>query len=177
MHWGIAQLTGMTVTRGGSILTHLPVLFWRILGALVLGVMLARYSWILFAPQATPMPAAAQHGYVAEAGRLFGLAVSGIALAEGVALPNVRLVGVFAASAGKPGFAVLKLDDKHQVGVALGESVAPGTKLLAVHADYVLLERAGVQQKVNLEGKITGAASGVTVAERAGGMKHPPKWQ
>jgi type II secretory pathway component PulC len=63
------------------------------------------------------------------------------------------LLGVFTASANRPGFAILKLDDKRQKGVGEGEEVAAGTKLVAVYADYVLLERAGVQQRVNLENK------------------------
>lgn len=134
---------------------------WRGVGALVLGVLLAKWSWVLFAPHAAATAVVPEHVATVEAGRLFGLAVSGVSSAEGVALPNVRLVGVFAAKTGRPGFAVLKLDDKQQAGVAVGESVAPGTKLLEVHADYVLLERGGVQQRVNLEGKAAGAMPAV----------------
>lgn len=125
-------------------------LSWRGLGALVLGALLARWTWVLFAPHATAV--VPEQMTSAETGRLFGAAA--VSPAEGMALPNVRLTGVFA---GHPGFAVLKLDGKHQVGVAIGESVVPGTKLLEVHPYYVLLERDGVQQRVNLEGKITGA--------------------
>ncbi len=154
---------GLRWGRGGSIvaigeaamavLARLP-LSWHGLGALVLGVLLAQWSWILFAPHATTIAAVAERGAAAEAGQLFGVvAASGVKSAEGVALPNVRLVGVFASGPGKPGFAVLKLDDQRQVGVVMGEDVSPGTKLLEIHPDYVLLERAGVQQRVNLERK------------------------
>lgn len=130
---------------------------WRGVGALVLGVLLAKWSWVLFAPHTTATAVVPEHTAAVEAGRLFGAAASGVSPAEGVALPNVRLTGVFAAKVGQPGFAVLKLDDKPQVGVAVGESVAPGTKLQEVHPDYVLLERGGVQQRVNLEEKVAGA--------------------
>lgn len=139
---------------------RLPAL-WYGVGALVLGVLLAKWSWVLFAPHATAIAVAPERGIAVESGRLFGVAVSGVSSAEGVALPNVRLVGVFAAKTGRPGFAVLKLDGKQQVGVAVGESVAPGTKLLEVHPDYVLLERGRVQQRVNLEGKAAGAMPAV----------------
>lgn len=131
-------------------------LLWPGLGALVLGVLLAKWSWALLAPQATVIAVVPEHVATVEAGRLFGAAASGASPADGVALPNVRLTGVFAARIGQPGFAVLKLDDK-QVGVAVGESVAPGTRLLEVHSDHVLLERTGVQQRVNLEEKAAGA--------------------
>ncbi len=147
-----------------AILVRLP-LSWRGVGALVLGVLLAQWSWVLFAPHATAIAAVAERGAAAEAGQLFGVAAAfGVKSAEGVALPNVRLVGVFAAGPGKPGFAVLKLDDQRQMGVALGKEVAPGTKLLEVHPDYVLLERAGVRQRVNLERKAadTGGAGVVS---------------
>lgn len=151
----------MTSREGGFLRLSLP---WRGLGALVLGVLLARWSWILFAPHATAIAVAPEHASAVEAGRLFGAAASGVSPAGGMALPNVRLTGVFA---GKPGFAVLKLDGKQQVGVAVGEYVAPGVKLLEVHPDYVLLERAGVQQRVNLEEKAAGAiGAGVVPAVR-----------
>ena len=129
---------------------------WHALGALVLGVMLARWSWLLLAPHATAVAVIPEHEATVEAGRLFGAAVSGASTQEGN-LPSVRLIGVFAAETGKSGFAVLRLDDK-QVGVVVGEGVAPGTKLLEVHRDYVLLERAGVQQRVDIEGAVAGAA-------------------
>jgi len=152
----------------GTVAVSSSSLVWRVLGALMLGVVLARWSWILFAPHATAVAVVPERGATVEAGRLFGVAVaggaaSGVSAPEVAALPNVHLLGVFAARVGQPGFAVLKLDDKRQVGVVVGESVAPGTRLLEAHPDYVLLERAGMQQRVNLEGNAAGAA-GVNVA-------------
>lgn len=156
-----------TVGEGGmAILARLP-LSWQGLGALVLGVLLAQWVWILLAPPAIAIATVTEHGTAVEAGRLFGQSHTEDTSVEGMALSNVRLVGVFAANAGKPGFAVLRLDDKQQVGVAVGGSVVPGTKLLEVHPDYVLLERAGVQQRVNFDGK--GAAK---VAENEAAAKN-----
>lgn len=154
---GVNKGNSVTSRAGTLLRLSLP---WRGFGALVLGVLLARWSWILFAPHATATAVVPEHASAVETGRLFGSAASGVSQAGGMALPNVRLTGVFA---GKPGFAVLKLDGKQQVGVAVGENVVPGTKLLEVHPDYVLLERAGVQQRVNLEEKAAGAI-GASVA-------------
>jgi hypothetical protein len=147
--------------RGGSfkalgggaagIASRLP-LFWYGAGALALGVLLARWSWILFAPHATTTIPAPERKPATEAGRLFGVAVADAAPVQGVTLPNVALVGVFATDSKRPGFAVLQMDGK-QVGVVAGGVVAPGTKLQEIHSDHVLLERGGVQQRVNLEGK------------------------
>ncbi len=138
--------------------------YWRMLGALVLGVVLARWSWVLFAPHATAVAVVPEHGATADAGRLFGVAVSSVAASGGGAAgggpaSNFRLVGVFAGRVGQPGFAVLKLDDKHQAGIVVGQNVIPGTKLLEAHPDYVLLEHAGVQQRVNLEAKAASVPS------------------
>jgi len=150
---------------------------WMGLGALVLGVLLARWSWILFAPHATAVATVQPGGTGVEAGRLFGVAVFAASpVTQGVALPDVRLVGVFAtqsrnspaedgkpaARTGQPGFAVLQLDSRSQIGVAAGEEIAPGTRLLEVHPDHVLLERAGVRQRVNLEGNIAAGAVSVS---------------
>jgi type II secretory pathway component PulC len=132
---------------------------WRGVSAMVLGVLLAKWFWIFLAPQATFSAAVPERAAGLEAGQLFGVAVSTEAASEGVALPNVQLLGVFAAGAGKKGFAVLKLDNR-QMGVAVGDEVAAGTKLVDVQADHVLLERAGVQQRVNLENKYAGSANG-----------------
>jgi hypothetical protein len=138
-------------------------IYWQLLGALVLGVVFARWSWILFAPHAAAVAVVPEHGATLDAGHLFGVAVSSVSssgASEGAGSSNIRLVGVFAGRAGQSGFAVLKLDDKRQVGIVVGENVIPGTKLLEAHPDYVILGHAGVQQRVNLEVKAV-AASGV----------------
>jgi len=168
------RLRWLSIGAGGetaSAAISLSRQLWRVLGALVLGVLLARWSWLLFAPHATAVAVVPEQGATPEAGRLFGVAVtvapaSGVAASEGTALPNVHLVGVFAARIGQPGFAVLKLDEKKQVGVVVGEEVVPGTRLLEAHPDYVLLEHAGVHQRVELEVK-PAAASGVGVVPAA----------
>ena len=151
----IGTMAAAALTNLSRLSIYLP-LSWRGLSALILGVLLAKWWWILFSPHATYTAAMPERASAAEAGLLFGVTAANDMTAQGVALPNVRLLGIFAASAGKKGFAILKLDDKRQTGVAEGEEVASGTRLLAVHDDHVLLERAGVQQRVNLETKGTG---------------------
>jgi general secretion pathway protein C len=138
-------------------------LSWRGVSALILGVLLAKWFWILFAPQTSFTAALPQRAAGMETGQLFGVTSSNETTANGVALPNVQLLGVFAASEGKRGFAVLKLDDRSQTGVAEGEEVATGTRLVAVHADHVVLERAGVRQRVNLENKYASSPHGITL--------------
>ena len=103
------------------------------------------------APPSTVIAIVPGHGVSENAGRLFGVATAGLpAAATAAALPNVKLVGVFAPNSGHSGFAVLKLDEQHQVGAVVGGSVASGVKLLEVHADHVVLESSGVRQKVEM---------------------------
>jgi hypothetical protein len=59
----------------------------------------------------------------------------------------VQLVGVFAHPTA--GFAVLAVEGK-QVGVGLGELVMPGARLVETKADHVLIERGGIQSRIDL---------------------------
>lgn len=58
----------------------------------------------------------------------------------------VRLTGVVAASGGRRGHAVLRLDGKRTVAVLEGEDVEPGVRLVEVHADHIVLERNGARE-------------------------------
>lgn len=122
---------------------------WRVLAVLVIGAMLAHWTWVLFAPSSELVLPAALPASGFHAEHLFGsAAVSGVTVQA--ALPNVRLVGVFA---GSPGFAVLELDGKRQVGLTTGREIVAGTKLVEVAIDHVVIERNGVRQQIRLTGK------------------------
>ncbi len=148
--------------RGSASISMLTVV-WYLVGALVLGILLAKWSWILLKSPATVAAIVPEHDESEDAGKLFGAAAEGSSSASpAAALPDAKLVGVFAPDSGRSGFAVLKLDEQHQVGVVTGEDVAPGVRLLEVHADHVVLERSGVRQKVELVN--TGATTGIVPA-------------
>ncbi|HEX5637027.1 MAG TPA: type II secretion system protein N [Gammaproteobacteria bacterium] len=133
---------------------------WPALAAIVLGITLARWMWILFAPTSMAVLPSADMASGEDAAKLFGVAVSSVSGSSTVVLPGARLVGVFApvsrssksASKNKNGFAIFQLDEKRQAGVALGEEVVPGVKLREIYADRVVLERDGVTQLVKIEG-------------------------
>ncbi len=131
---------------------------WRGLTAIVLGAMLAKWTWLLFAPRETSLVYAAETNASAAAENMFGVAAVSSGNAQIVALPNAKLVGVFA---GSPGFAILELDGGKQVGVALGGEVAHGVKLEEIAADHVVIAGGGARQRVDLEKG--GAASGAGV--------------
>ncbi|MDR0480251.1 MAG: hypothetical protein LBG66_00020 [Gallionellaceae bacterium] len=127
-------------------------ILWRALGAVTLGALLAYWSWTLFAPRAVAVAVEPPRQASAEAGQLFGVAARNAQAESGDAQPGATLVGVFAPKSGKQGFAVLKLDGKQQVGVALGGNTPSGATLTEIHADYVILERGGARQRVPLDG-------------------------
>lgn len=132
-------------------LSWLPNL-WPGLGALLIGMLLARWTWIFFGPQPPSIfpPKSDLGGKESET--FFGkAAASAVTSNSGESvLGNVHLMGVFS---GKESFAVLKIDDKTQRGVALGEEVIKGTKLIEVDADHVILEHNGTRQQLYLESK------------------------
>jgi hypothetical protein len=154
-------------------------LSWRSVSALILGVLLAKWFWVFLAPQATFTTSVADPSMGQEEGRIFGVTQTAGPANQGAALPNVQLLGVFTASSGKRGFAVMKIDAKRQVGVAEGEEAAPGTKLVEVHADHVTLERGGMKYRVDMvnkpaEGTISNKIAPVDYNRATGGKKNQP---
>jgi len=122
----------------------------------LLGVVLAYWSWAWLAPPSVARaPAAVEAaGRASSAGALFGSVKNGPGAAA--AYSNaVRLLGVVAASGGRRGHAVLRLDAKKTLAVLQGEDVEPGLRLAAVHADHVILERNGARESVGWPEKIS----------------------
>ena len=111
--------------------------------AALLGVVLAYWSWAWLAPPAAARaPAAAGlSGGTSSADALFGTAGEAAA-----ASGNVRLMGVIAASRGRRGQAVMRLDAKQTVAILEGEEVEPGLRLAEVHVDHIVLERNGARE-------------------------------
>lgn len=113
----------------------------------LLGLVLAHWSWQWFAPRPEPRaePAAAASGSIASASRLFGEAPvkPSTAVPTGIA---VTLLGVAAASEGRRGYAVVRLEGKDIIAVEEGKDLAPGVRLAEVRPDHVILERGGVRE-------------------------------
>lgn len=110
--------------------------------ASLLGVVLAYWSWAWLAPaSAARAPAVAEAApQTSAADSLFGTAKASSSAS------TVRLTGVVAASEGRLGHAVLRLDGKKTVAVLQGEDVEPGLRLAEVHVDHIVLERNGARE-------------------------------
>ena len=113
----------------------------------LLGAVLAYWSVTFWAPEpVTRSPAPDAAAGTAAARRLFGDAAERGAPAGSTA--QIRLVGVVAASARKPGYAVIELESGQNVTLRTGEALAPGVVLVEVHANHVVLERNGARESV-----------------------------
>ena len=118
-----------------------------LLAVALFGAVLAYWTWVWFAPRPEPRLQAStvQSGSVASAGGLFG----SVPRAQAAAAPTgiaIKLLGVVAASAGRLGYAVVRLGGEQILAVDEGEDVAPGIRLAQVDADHVILERNGVRE-------------------------------
>jgi len=122
---------------------------WSGIGALFIAILLAKWTWLLFAP--TPMAAlpSKPDSYTAASALLFGVAAAPSSASS--ALPNVHLIGLFS---GTQGFAILKIDGNRQLGVGLNEEITKGNKLVEIGADYVVVENNGQRLRVNIETKV-----------------------
>jgi general secretion pathway protein C len=137
----------------------------------LLGLVLAYWTWAWLGPRPEPRAQAVQ-----AAGRAAGPSQAASDLFGGAQRDSgtapagfpLRLLGVVAADGGRSvtssGYAVFRLDAKQSVAVREGGEIEPGVRLAEVHADHVVLERGGVQEKLAWPEKSKPAAA---VAPRA----------
>ena len=82
---------------------------------------------------------------------------------------DLQLFGTRLGSDGIPGSAILGPPDGDQRSYVVGEVVAPGLKLVAVHFDHVDLDRGGIRQSLYMPGAEDDAApsspSGTSIAD------------
>jgi len=126
----------------------------------LLGLVLAYWTWVWFAPRPEPRlePAAVPTGSMASAGTLFGSVPREQATAAVPTGVAIRLLGVVAASGSQRGHAVVQVDAKQIQVVNAGEDVAPGIRLAEVHAEHVILDRAGARERLALPPRRSSAA-------------------
>lgn len=123
-----------------------------------LAVTLAHWTWVALTPPATAAPAVPvevenqRPGAIVQR-HLFGASREGMAGGEGSASSTLRLkvLGVFARESPGAGRAIVALENGRPTTVTAGESIAAGFVLQEVHADHVLVNRAGAVERVNLE--------------------------
>ncbi len=134
---------------------RLPLIV-TVLAVVLLSASLAYWGLQLFKPQqraiAAPPPAPPMGINVDAAKGLFG----GQVMVATVS--NYQLKGVVAAR-GEDSAAIISVDNKPAVAVAIGKEVVPGVTVKEVHAKHVVLSEGGVNKRVDLPSDV-GVSSG-----------------
>ena len=134
---------------------------------LVLAWQLAYWTWVFVAPPAVSS-APAQRGDVdlAAVAKLFGATAPGELVAG---TGGLRLKGVIAPTPGVEASAIFSTGAGKDIAVYIDRDVQPGVKLVAVNPDHVMVERAGVRSRIDLEApKATASAAGRPGARNQG---------
>jgi general secretion pathway protein C len=125
--------------------------------ALVLAWQLAHWTWVFFAPAETAAVPPPRDGVdLAAVAKLFGAAPPASASA-GASTSGLRLKGVIAPTPGVEASAIFSVGSGKDIAVYLGSEIQPGVKLSEVNPDHVLVSRAGIRERIDLEVRRAGA--------------------
>jgi general secretion pathway protein C len=133
---GSAQTAGVTlVTIAAAALFALTAAYWT-------------WQWLAPRPASRAPAAPGEILRVTTASGLFGSAQpeAGSAASAGI---EIRLLGVMAATAGRNGYAVLRIEPRQIITVQEGKDIVPGIQLAGVGIDHVILERDGIRQTLS----------------------------
>jgi general secretion pathway protein C len=127
---------------------------------------LAYWTWRFAAPAAVAR-AAESRGDVdpAAIAKLFGASAPS---SSGGATAGLRLKGVIAPTPGVAASAIFSTGSGKDLAVFLDAEVVPGVKLAEVHPEYVIVTRAGVPTRIDLEARRALAAGSRPGALSAG---------
>lgn len=138
---GSSEKTGVVGTLAVAALT------------LVLAYQLAHWTWVFVAPPAVvETPEGEAPVNLAAIARLFGATLP-VASAPGAPASSsgLRLKGVVAPTPGTAASAIFSTGSGKDIAVLLGREVQKGVKLLEVLPDHVIVTRAGLRERIDLE--------------------------
>src|SRR5262245_26523510 len=122
---------------------------------------LARWTWVLFAPAAPVVVPAAPAPVDIQAAlddilraRLFSNQAPSEVPTASTSRRDVQLAGVFATAPQGRGWAVLQLEGKAQQVAASGTEIAPGLLLAQVFGDHVVVTRQGTRERIDLARRV-----------------------
>ena len=135
-----------SLERSGFAQTALVSLAMLVAIALLVFV-LAYWTWVWFSPSpepASPLMEQASARVEAASGLFGGIERGRTGMAPtGIA---IKLLGVVSANAGRPAYAVLRLEPNQVLAVRAGTDVVAGVRLAEVHPDGVILLRNGTRE-------------------------------
>lgn len=117
---------------------------WPLWGGLLAALLVSWHTWELFAPEELAVPNGVAVVDGRDSGRLFG-STGGHAQASPI--NGVSVIGIFARR--DSGFAVLQTP-QGQIGLAVGNELMPGVRLVETHANHVVVERAGTRHTIEM---------------------------
>jgi type II secretory pathway component PulC len=137
---------------------------------LVLAYQLAYWTWQVFSPPSRIAPPSAQADVdMAAIARLFGAAAPGETATASSG--GLRLKGVVAPTPGVEASAIFSTGIGKDIAVYIGREVQPGVKLVEVNPDHVIVERAGVRGRIDLETPRASAVASNAPGARTQGFK------
>jgi general secretion pathway protein C len=155
-----------------------PVAERNIVGTLLVAALvialawqLAYWTWVF----ATPAPLASVPATreappdIAVASRLFG--GSATASTASASTSGLRLKGVVAPTPGVAASAIFSTGSGKDASIFIGNEVQPGVKLTEVHPDHVIVARAGVSERIDLEARKSAGGPSSTQPARTVGFK------
>lgn len=129
----IAQSTGIALLTAGALaLLALVSTYWT-------------WQWLAPLPEARTPTSVSVNGNPASAKDLFGNPERKRSNAS-AKVGAISLLGIVAASAGRRGYAVMRLDPREILAIREGEEIIPGIRLAEVNTDHVVLERGGSRE-------------------------------
>jgi len=138
---------------------------------LLLAFQLAHWTWVFFAPaEVAAVPEGAPAVNLGAVAKLFGAAAPQNSSGAVASLSGLRLKGVIAPDAGPAASAIFSTGAGKDLAVFVDGEVQPGVRLAEVKPDYVIVSRAGVRERIDLEARRT-MASAQSPAGRIVGFK------
>jgi Type II secretion system protein C len=121
------------------------------------GMLLARWVWLLFSPTVLVVPPALEQAVSSQSatilsGHWFGQN-TGQTVVAAPATVNFKLVGVYAPTGSKLGFAIFKMADGKQKSVLLHQEITAGISLQLIKKNTVQVGQAGSTQTLELESR------------------------
>ena len=119
---------------------------------LLLAWQLAGWTWHFLAPSRAALAAPTAATTNLDAARtLFGAAPPTSARPTPSATTGVRLKGVYAIDGKTLSAAVVNRGAKNDIALRVGDEIQPGMTLASVHPDHIIISKAGVRERVDLE--------------------------
>lgn len=135
----------------------------------LLAYQLAHWTWVFVAPAPVgAVPDASPMVNLAAVAKLFGASPPVDAAGAVASTSGLRLKGVIAPDEGPAASAIFSTGAGKDISVFVDREVQPGVKLVEVKPDWVIVSRAGVRERIDLDTRRPGPGAGPSAGSIAG---------